>query len=114
MEEGEPGTRLFPIMQNVRLLFYSFMLGGSTYYSLTSTRYSFTAANYSRLGFSNLIKEDRSVRVISNELNDTLSVFETKQTHIQVPSPDYIIIESFMLQYDTHVQSCICVFTFQS
>ena len=57
------------------------MPGGSTYYSLTSTHYSFTAANY-----SNLIKEDRSVRVISNELNDTLSVFEAKYKHTSAKS----------------------------
>ena len=57
------------------------MPGGSTYYSLTSTHYSFTATD-----FSNLIKEERSVRVISNELNDRLRVFET----IKVPSLDYI------------------------
>ena len=57
------------------------MPGGSTYFSLTSTHHSFTAANYSRT--LNLIKEDRSVKVISNELNDTLSVFETIKIHIQ-------------------------------
>ena len=38
------------------------------------------------LGFSNLTKEERNVRVISNELNDTLRVVET----IKVPSLDYI------------------------
>ena len=62
------------------------MPGGSTNYSLTSTHYSFTATDYSRIFNSYLIKEERSVRVISNELNDTLRVLET----IKVPSLDYI------------------------
>ena len=64
------------------ILFFSMMPGGSTYYSLTSTHYSFPATDYSRI-----FKLDKqSVRVISNELNDTSRVFET----IKVPSLDYI------------------------
>ena len=60
------------------------MPGGSTYYSLTSTHYSFTATDYSRI--FKLDKEERSVRMTSNELNDTLRVFEI----IKVLSLDYI------------------------
>ena len=52
------------------------MPGGSTYYSLAPTHYSFTATIII-LRFSNLIKGERSVRVTSNDLNDTLRVIET-------------------------------------
>ena len=48
------------------------------------------------------------MRVISSELNDTLRVFEI----IKVLNVDYI--ESLILQYDTHIQSCTCIFTFQN
>ena len=64
------------------LLFYSFMPGGSTYYSLTSTHYSLLPPII--LGFSNLIKDERSVRMTSNELNDALRVFETIQTETRM------------------------------
>ena len=64
------------------------MPGWSTYYSLNSIHYSFQLP---LIILSNLIKEERSVRVISNELNDTLRVFETininKLTNTLVPSP---------------------------
>ena len=60
--------RLFPIMLKflpIILFFYA----GWVYLLFFNFHDSFTAT-----GFSNLIKEERSVRVISNELNDTLSL----------------------------------------